>query len=157
MDAKGCDPRPTRAGFAIPGDREWAAVEHSDGVYFAESASERVGPFPAEGAQRQAVRQNEYELVIALARATAEGSAEGSLDERATQHRFSGTFDPLLAAALSELHRRGEYDEQARTERGPVALIDRFLLLDEADGVEVREYDAPEEALSNFEVLCEEG
>lgn len=44
--------RLTRASFSLPGEREWVAVEHSDGVYFVESTTHRIGPLPAEAAHR---------------------------------------------------------------------------------------------------------
>lgn len=145
----------TRASFAFPGEREWGVAEHSDGIYFAESASERVGPFPAEAAHREAARRNEYELLIALAEAML--ATDGTLRRLAGESRFASAFDPLLGAALTVLYERGEYDEAVETERGPVVLVDRFLALAEPAGVVVREYDTPDEAERNFEVLREEG
>lgn len=74
-------PPPSRRSFSPPADREWAAREHSEGVYFAESATERVGPFPAEAAEREATRRNEYELVAALARVLRREGGGGRLEE----------------------------------------------------------------------------
>jgi hypothetical protein len=147
----------TRASFSVPEGREWGVAEHSDGVFFAESGTHRVGPFPAEAAYREAARQNEYELVIALAEAMLEAEGEPELARLVSEPRFAGAGNPRLAAAIAVLHERGEYDECAETERGPVVLVDRFLALFEPGGVVVREYDSPAEAEPNFEVLCEEG
>jgi len=152
-------PRPelTRASFSLPGEREWIALEYHDGVYFAESATHRIGPLPAEAAHREAARQNEGELIVALVEAllAAEGGSE--LDELADEPRFATAFDRRLAAAIVALHEDGAYDECAETEHGPVVLVDRFLALLEPGGVLLREYDTPAEAVANFEVLCEEG
>jgi hypothetical protein len=147
---------PTRANFSPPGEREWGVTEHSEGVFFAQSGSERVGPFPAEAAHREVKRQNEYELIVALAEAflAAEGARE--LVRIATELRFATAFDRRLAAAIVVLHEREEYDDVAETERGPVVLVDRFLALLEPRGVVVHEYDSPADAEVNFEVLCEE-
>jgi hypothetical protein len=147
----------TRATFPVPEGREWGVAEHSDGVFFAESGTHRVGPFPAEAAHREAARQNEYELVIALAEEMLEAEGESVLARLAGEPRFARAHDPRLAAAIAVLHERGEYDECAETERGAVVLVDRFLALFEPDGVVVREYDSPADAKPNFEVLCEEG
>lgn len=147
----------TRAAFSVPEGREWGVVEHSDGVFFAESGTHRIGPFPAEAAHREAARQSEYELVIALAEAMLEVEGEPELACLVSEPRFAGAHDPRLAAALAVLHERGEYDECAETERGPVVLVDRFLALFEPGGVLVREYDSPSDAEPNFEVLSEEG
>lgn len=152
-------PRPelTRASFPLPGEREWVALEYHDGVYFVESATERIGPLPVEAAHREAARQNEGELIVALAEAMlgAEGGPE--LDEVAGEPRFATASERRVSAAIVVLHERGEYDECAETERGPVVLVDRFLALLEPGGVLLREYDTPAEAEANFEVLCEEG
>jgi hypothetical protein len=147
----------TRASFPVPEGREWGVAEHSDGVFFAESGTHRVGPFPAEAAHREANRQNEYELVIALAEAMLEAEGEPELARLVGEARFAAAYDPRLAAAIAVLHERGEYDECAETERGAVVFIDRFLALLEPGGVVVREYDSPADAEPNFEVLCEEG
>jgi len=146
----------TRASFALPGERSWGAAEHSDGVCFAESAAERVGPFPAETAHREAVRRNEYELVIALAEAMLAPNGVSELERLASKPRFAIAFDPLLAAALTVLYERGEYDEAVETEDGPVALVDRFLVSIELAAVLVREYDTPREAEHSFGVFREE-
>jgi hypothetical protein len=150
-------PELTRASFSLPGEREWVALEHHDGVYFVESATHRIGPLPAEAAHREAARQNEGELIVALADAVLAAEGGRELDELAGEPRFATAFEPRLAAAIAVLHERGEYDECAETERGPVVLIDRFLALLEPGGVLLREYDTPAEAEANFEVLCEEG
>ena len=147
----------TPGSFALPDGREWGVAEHSDGVFFAESGTHRVGPFPAEAAHREAVRQNEYELVIALAEAMLEAEGEPELARLVGESRFAGAHDPRLAVAIAVLHERGEYDECAETEREAVVLVDRFLALFEPDGVLVREYDSPADAETSFEVLCEEG
>lgn len=147
----------SRAAFPVPERREWGVAEHSDGVFFAESGAHRVGPFPTEGAHREANRQNEYELVIALAEAMLEAEGEPELARLVGEARFAAADDPRLAAAIAVLHERGEYDECAETERGAVVLVDRFLALFEPGGVVVREYDSPADAEPNFEVLCEEG
>lgn len=147
----------TRAAFSVPEMREWGVAEHSDGVFFAESGTHRVGPFPAEAAHREAARQNEYELLIALAEAMLETEGEPELARLVAEPRFAGAHDPRLAAAIAVLYERGEYDECTETERGAVVLVDRFLALFEPSGVVVREYDSPADAEPNFEVLCEEG
>ncbi len=149
--------KPSRTHLEPPPERVWGVVEHSDRVFYVESAKERIGPFPAEAAHREADRQNEYELVIAVARAMLGSADPDALEKVAAQSRFEGAFDPLLAAALHELYSCGECDESCETAAGPVAIIDRFLLLVEPTGVAVREYDSPEDAIPNFEVLCEEG
>lgn len=150
-------PELTRSSFSLPGEREWGVAEHSEGVFFAESGSHRIGPFPAEAAYREATRQNEGELIVAVAEAmlAAEGGPE--LAELAGEPRFEAAEGRWLAAAIAVLYERGEYDECADTERGPVVLVDRFLALLEPGGVLLREYDTPAEAEANFEVLCEEG
>lgn len=147
----------TRARFSVPDGREWGVAEHSNGVFFAESGTHRVGPFPAEAAHREAARSNEYELVIALAEAMLEAEGEPELARLLAERRFAAALDPRLAAAIAVLHERGEYDEVAQTERGPVVLADRFLALFEPGGVVVREYDSSADAEVNFEVLSEEG
>lgn len=150
-------PTLTRATFSPPAEREWGVAEHSEGVFFAESASHRIGPFPAEAAHREASRQNEGELILALAEAmlAAEGGPE--LAELVGEPRVGAAEGRWLAAAIAVLHERGEYDECAGTGRGPVVLVDRFLGLLEPCGALLREYDTPAEAEANFEVLCEEG
>ena len=150
-------PELTRASFSPPDGREWVVLEHSEGLFFVESRTHRIGPFPAEAAYREAVRQNEGERILALAEAmlAAEGGPE--LEEVAAEPRFATASERALAAAIAVLHERSEYDEWAETERGPVVLVDRFLALLEPGGVLLREYDTPDVAATNFEVLCEEG
>jgi hypothetical protein len=148
---------PDRRSFSLPGDREWAPREHSEGVYFAESATERIGPFPAEAADREVARQNEYELVVALASALHREAGGTALEELAAESRFDRCEDRLLGAALFVLVASEDFDERAETSRGPVVLIDRFLVLIEPEGVVVREYDSAAQAEPNFEALREEG
>lgn len=93
----------TRAAFPVPEGREWGVVEHSDGVFFAESGTLRVGPFPAEAAHREANRQNEYELEIALAEAMLEAEGEPELARLVGEARFATAHDPRLAAAIAVL------------------------------------------------------
>ncbi len=150
-------PKLTRANFSLPSQREWIVLEYSDGVYFAESATHQIGPFPAEAAYREAARQNEGELIVALAEAILAVEGGPDVAQLAAEPRFATAFDRLLAAAIAVLHERGEYDECAETERGPVVLVDRFLGLLEPGGTLLGEYDTPAEAEANFEVLCEEG
>jgi hypothetical protein len=100
----------------LPIEREWGVAEHADGVFFAESGSHRIGPFPAEAAHREADRQNESELVIALAEAMLEAEGEPELARLVPEVRFAGAHDPRLAAALAVLHERGEYDSPADAE-----------------------------------------
>ncbi len=132
-------------------------AEYSAGVFFAASGTHRVGPFPAEAAHREAARQNEYELLIALVEAMLETEGKPELARLVAEPRFAGAHDPRLAAAIAVLHERGEYDECAETECGPVVLVGRFLALFEQGGVVVREYDSSGDAEHNFEVLSEEG
>jgi hypothetical protein len=156
----------TRAHFSLPGEREWGVAEHSDGVFFVESASERVGPFPSEAAHREADRQNEYELLLMLAEAVLATQGEPGLARLSAEPRFATACDPPLAAAIALLHERGDYDECTETERGPVVRIDRFLALLEPGGVVVRECDSPaaaEDYFANWHLHelerdpCEEG
>lgn len=147
----------TRASFSLPGEREWVVLEHSEGVFFAESATHRIGPFPCEAAYREAARQNEGELIVSLSEAILAAEGDLELDQVSAEPRFATAFERRLAAAIAVLHERGEYDDCEETERGPVVLVDRFLALLEPGGVALREYDTPDEAKANFEVLCEEG
>lgn len=150
-------PRMSRASFSLPSEREWIVLEHSEGVYFAESATHRIGPFPAEAAHREAVRQNESELIVALAEAmlAAEGGPE--LDRVADERRFVSASERRIAAAIAILYERGEYDGCEETEHGPVVLVSRFLALFEPSGVALREFDTADEAEANLEVLREGG
>lgn len=148
---------PDRASFSPPAAREWGAREHSEGVHFAECAGEQIGPFGAEGAEREAARQNEYELVVGLARELLRKAGQGPLEELAAERRFDRCADRLLGAALCVLLACGDFDDRAETKQGPVALIDRFVVLVDPSGVRTREYDSPAQAEPNFEVLCEEG
>jgi hypothetical protein len=43
------------------GDWLWGAREHSDGVFYVENPSERVGPFPRDDAEADAERRNREE------------------------------------------------------------------------------------------------
>ncbi|MBS1895480.1 MAG: hypothetical protein JST59_29625 [Actinobacteria bacterium] len=132
-------------------------AEHSDGVFFAESGTHRIGPFAFEAAHREAARLNEYEVVIALAEAMLEAKGELGLAGLVVEPRFAGAVDPRLGAAIAVLHEHGEYDACAETGYGPVVLVDRFLAVLERGGVVVHEYDSPSQAEANFEVLREEG
>lgn len=147
---------PTRDTFEVPPDRAWVPMEHSEGVYFVESARERVGPCPLEDARREASRLNEYELVIALAEAIRAGERGSDLDRLAGEERFAGAADPMLAAALVVLHERSESDEAVEiTEELQGVQIGRFLALVGTSHVRVDEYDTPDAAGLHFELLCE--
>lgn len=51
--------RPRRNQTVVFAERDsWTPVEHDEGVFYVESETERIGPYPREEAQAEAVRLN---------------------------------------------------------------------------------------------------